>query len=253
MQTGSDTLGLLLSFLPPVGLILAVVLVYLRGKSRNRRIMDRIVNQILDEDFIDSISVVNETVTGRTYLAKLVKPKSPDDPIGNIQRIRIHFSMEERQMLFSWLFLLFKKGKDFVVFEGDPVPQKNDYMNVEIVRFSDLGKHQLEKLNEEFTEDYHDFEPNSEFGQKFIHKTNHPNSLKYLYSKDNYVKKIVYNLPGLHRISVKRKEEYTFRLVIQITKEFDMKLVKHLTTRFLKSLNEANQAILKQPKRFLKS
>lgn len=253
MQTGTDTFSLLLSFLPPVVLILGVVLVYLRGKSRNTRIMDRIVNQIVTEDFIDSVSAVNETVTGRSYLAKLARPKNTEDPLGNIQRIRIHFSMEERQMLFSWIFLLFKKGKDFVVFEGDPIPQKNEYMNIEIVRFSDLGKHQLEKLNEEFTEDYHDFEPNSEFSLKFIHKTNHPNALKYLYSRDAVIKKIIYNLPGLHRISVKRKEDYSFRLVIQITKEFDMKLVKHLTTRFLKSLNEANQAILKQPKRFLKS
>lgn len=249
----SDSLGLILSFLPPVLLILGVVIVYLRGKSRNTRIMDRIVEQILEEDFIDSVSVLNENVTGRTYLAKLGRPKNSDDPLGNVQRVRIHFSMEERQMLFSWLFLLFKKGKDFVVFEGDPVPQKNEYMNIEVVRFSDLGKHQLEKLNGEFKEDFLDFEPSSEFSQKFIHKTNHPNALKYLYAKDPNIKKIIFNLPGLHRLSVKRKEDYTFRLVIQISKDFDMKLVKHLFTRFLSSLSDTNHAIVKQPKRFLKA
>ncbi|MFW9930484.1 MAG: hypothetical protein ACFFD1_13905, partial [Candidatus Thorarchaeota archaeon] len=173
--------------------------------------------------------------------------------LNHVQRMRIHFSMEERHMLFSWIFLLFKKSKDFVVIEADPAPQKNEYMNIEIVKFADLGKYQLEKLNKEFADDYLDFEPNSEFSAKFVHKTNHPEALRYLYSKDGYLKKLIYNLPGLHRISVKRKEDYTFRLVVQITKDFDMKIVKHLTLRFLRSISTVNHAIVKQPKRFLKA
>lgn len=252
MQT--DSLSLLISFLPPVVLILAVVLVYLRGKSRNTRIMNRIVNEIeLEDDFIESLSLTSDTVTGRTYIVKLAKPKGPDDALNNIQRLRIHFSMEDRQMLFSWIFLLFKKAKDFVVLEGDPLPQKNEYMNVEVVRFGDLGKYQLEKLNEEFTEKFYDFEPNSEFSMKFIHKTNHPQALKYLYQSDPLIKKLIFNISGLHRISIKRKEDYSFRLVIQISKDFDMKLVKHLVTRNLKALSATNQTIIKNPKRFLKN
>ncbi len=159
--------------------------------------------------------------------------------------------MEERHMLFSWIFLLFKKAKDFVIIEGDPSPQKNEYMNIELVRSGDLGKYQLEKLNEEFTEHFYDFEPNSEFSLKFIHKTNHPQALKNLYQTDPLIKKLIFNISGLHRISIKRKEDYTFRLVIKISKDFDVKLVKHLATRLLKALSETNQTIIKNPKRFL--
>ena len=95
MQT--DTFGLILSFLPPIILILSVVLVYLRGKSRNSRIMNRIANQLEEQnDFIESLTLVNDTVTGRSYMAKLAKPKNSDDPLSNIQRLRIHFNCKSK-------------------------------------------------------------------------------------------------------------------------------------------------------------
>ncbi len=65
MQT--DGLSLLISFLPPVVLILGVVLVYLRGKSINNRIMNRIVNEFeVAEDLIESLSLIIDSYTGRT-------------------------------------------------------------------------------------------------------------------------------------------------------------------------------------------
>ncbi|MFW9928677.1 MAG: hypothetical protein ACFFD1_04745, partial [Candidatus Thorarchaeota archaeon] len=73
-------LSLLISLLPPVVLILAVVIVYLRGRSRNYRIMNRIKSVIEDEpEFIESLSILNESITGRTYSVKVAKIKKPDD------------------------------------------------------------------------------------------------------------------------------------------------------------------------------
>lgn len=257
-----DAFSSFFTFLPALILIILFFVVYLRGRRTNRKIMDAIVEQIeKTPNFIENLSLINDTYTSRTYIVKISKPRDGEragsDPsinlLKHVKRLRVHFSMEDRHMLFSWFFLLFKKPKDFIIIEGDPQPQKNEYLNIEIVRWSDLAKYQLEKLTEDLGDDYYDVDPESEFSNRFLHKANHPNALKYMYKNNPLIKKLIYNLPGLHRLSVRRKEDYTFRLVVKITKDFDMKLIKLLVLNLCKALSDTNQAIIKNPKRLLKA
>ena len=260
MQSSAfDAGSLILSFVPAVFLIGALVLVYFRGKHVNAQIMKKTFIKLEEvfNDVIEDYNLSNSGPANQTYLPTLTKKiaDTKDDNINNyvrnIQRMRLHFSTEDRHMLFSWVFLLFKKSKDFAILEADSAPQKNEYLNLEVVRYKDLGKYQLEKFQKEFT-DLEDFELASEFSKTFIHKTNHPNALRYLYNDDPLIKKLMYNLPGLHRVSVKRNEDYSVRIVVQITKSFDASLCKQLFLRLMKAVSDTNIKIKQEPKRLLK-
>ena len=76
--------------------------------------------------------------------------------------------------------------------------------------------------------------------------------MKYLYQKEPDLKKLVYNLPGLYRLSLKRKEDWGFRFAVRIQKEMDYRIIRETTLRFMRGLTDLNQAIVKKPKRFLK-
>ena len=63
----------------------------------------------------------------------------------------------------------------------------------------------------------------------------------------------MYNLPGLHRVSIKRNEEFSVRIVVQITKKFDANLYKQLFLRLMKAVSDTNSKIKQEPKRLLKA
>lgn len=261
MQSSAFSAGdLIISFVPAVGLILALVIVYFWGKRVNARIMKKSLIE-LENTFSDAIgdfNLQNSNAASQTYIPTLTKKVTDtkednvNNYVRNIQRMRVHFSTEDRHMLFSAIFLLFKKAKDFAVLEADSAPQKNEYLNLEVVRWKDLGKYQLEKFQKEFSE-LDDYELASEFSKVFIHKTNHPNALRYLYNGDPLIKKLMYNLPGLHRVSIKRNEEFSVRIVVQITKKFDANLYKQLFLRLMKAVSDTNSKIKQEPKRLLKA
>ena len=248
-------LDILFTFLPATTLLALVVLIYYRGKRGNKKIVETETKK-----FAEAFSVIAEEIvqvaqssSGFTYNVQLKKPTNDNDPLKNIRRLRIHFSLEDRQNLISSFTLLFKRGKtkDYIIIESDVKPYKNDHLNLEIIDWSGLGKYELKKFQEEWTE-LEDFEIKSEFSAKFYHKTNHPNALKHLYQKEPDLKKLIYNLPGLYRLSLKRKEDWGFRLAIRINKEMDYRIMRETTLRFMRGLSQVNQGIIKQPKRFLK-
>ena len=259
-----QNLDIIISFLPPAILILLLVVGYFRGRGRNERIMNRTVEKLREDmsDVIEDLTLVSGNPTGRTYTIKLAKPRRTEDAEENndsiasllksVQRARIYLSMEERQMLFSWMLLLFRKAKDFLVIEADPLPQRNEYLKAEVIEWKSVAKHQLDKFKSEFV-NYQEVESQSEFGSKFFHKSNYPNALRHLYQNDPLIRKLIYNLPGLHRLSVKSKEDYTLRVVCLLGKDSDLKMLKSLVLRYLRALSETNQVIIKQPKRFLMS
>ena len=70
--------------------------------------------------------------------------------------------------------------------------------------------------------------------------------------KEPDLKKLMYNLPGLYRVSLKRKEQWGFRLAVRIRKDIDYRIMRETTIRFVRGLSAVNQAIIKKPNRFLK-
>ena len=74
-----------------------------------------------------------------------------------------------------------------------------------------------------------------------------------MYENETDLKKLVYNLDGLFRISIKRKEEWSFRvaLVINSKDRKQFAIAREIALRFLRGLHEMNVAISKQPKRFI--
>ncbi|MHA2364880.1 MAG: hypothetical protein ACXAC7_13070 [Candidatus Hodarchaeales archaeon] len=247
-------IDLFIGLLPTVVLLTLVVLIYFRGKGGNQRIVKQRMLELEEtfSPFVEDFIQVNASSSSFTYAVQLKKPSTEEDPIKSIRRMRIHFSLEERHMLISWFILLFKKAKDFLIIEADSAPQKNDHLNLEIVRWADLGKYELQKFQEEWA-DLDDFEHKSEFSAKYFHKTNHPNALRHIYQKEPKLKALIYNMPGLFRISLKRKEDWGFRLAIRLQKEMNFRIAREITLRFMRGLSLTNQAIIKKPKRFLKN
>lgn len=255
MQTASSIINLFVGLLPTFLLLLLVVLIYFRGKGGNTKLVKRNL-LFLEEHFgtiVEEFTEVNVSASGFTYNCVLKKPKGEDDPLKYVRRMRVHFSLEDRHTLISWFLLLFKKPKDYLIIEADPAPTKNDHINLEIADWADLKKWDLDKLKEEWA-DLDDFEPKSDFSAKFFHKVNHPKALKFLYGKEPDIKRFVYNLPGLFRLSVKRKEAWGYRLAMRIGKKEQknqLPLAREITLRFMRGVALTNQAIQKTPKRFL--
>lgn len=254
MQTTSVILNLLITLSPTIILIAIVVLIYFGGKNKNQKLVNKTLDKL--NEYFSPIATefveVNKSAAGYTYGLTLKKPsKAEDDPLRYIQHMRIHFSLEDRQNFVSFFKLLIKKPKDFFIIEGDP-NNRNDHLRVEIADIKSFGRWDLEKIQEEWA-DLDDFEPQSQFSRKFFHKTNYPRALKQLYDNETDLKKLIYNLNGLFRISIKRKEDWGFRiaLVIDSKDRKQFAIAREIALRFLRGVHEMNVAISKQPKRFI--
>jgi len=253
LQTGASLGDILITFLPAIVLITIVVLVYFRGKGGNKKIVEAETKKV-SKAFYNIAEDIVQSASGLTFTVQLKRPSTltENDPLKSIRRLRFHFSLEDRQNLVSWFILLFKKNKDYFILESDSL-NKNDHINLEIVEWTSLGKYELKKLQEEWGSEMYDYEIKSEFSAKFIHKVNHLNALKYIYQKEPDLKKLIYNLPGFYRLSLKRKEEWGFRLAVRIQKEMDYRIIREVTLRIMRGLSDLNQAIIKKPKRFLRT
>lgn len=254
MQQVDVLLNLILSLTPTAIFLLIVGLIYFRGKGKNQKLVVKTLNNL--NDYFSPIATefveLNKTPAGYTYGLTLKKPsKAEDDPLRFIQHMRIHFSLEDRQNFLSSIKLLFKKPKDYFIIEGD-ANIRNDHLKMEIADHNAFGKYDLEKLQKEW-DDLVDFEPMSQFSAKFIHKTNYPKVVKQLYENESDLKKLLYNLNGLFRVSVKRKEEWGFRiaLVIDPKDKKQFAIAREIALRMLRGLHEMNVAISKQPKRYI--
>jgi len=254
MQAGDVLLNLILGLSPTAMLLIIVGVIYFRGKGKNEKLVLKTLNTL--KDYFSPIATefieLNKSTAGYTYGITLKKPsKGENDPLRFIQHIRIHFSMEDRQNLISSLKLIFKKPKDYFIIEGD-ANIRNDHLKLEIADISAFGRWDLEKLQKEW-DDLTDFEPHSQFNIKFYHKTNYPKALKQLYENEPDLKKFMYNLNGLFRVSIKRKEEWGLRvaLVIDPKDKQQFAIAREIALRMLRGIHEINVAISKQPKRFI--
>ena len=203
MQVTDTLFQLAVGLSPTVLLLLIVGYIYFRGKGKNEKIVMKTINTLKDyfapiaTEFIE----LNKSPAGFTYGLTLKKPsKDERDPLRFIQHMRIHFSLEDRQNFISTFKLLVKKPKDYFIIEGDP-NIRNDHLKIEIAEIKAFGRWDLEKIQEEW-KDLSDFEYQSQFSRKFYHKTNYPKALKQLYENEPELKKLMYNLKGLFRISV---------------------------------------------------
>ena len=254
MQTADVFISLLIGLSPTIILLLIVAYIYFRGKGKNEKLVLKTLEKL--NEYFSPIATefveVNKSPAGFTYGLTLKKAtKAEDDPLRFIQHMRIHFSLEDRQNFVAFFKLLIKKPKDYFIIEGDP-NIRNDHLKVEIADISAFGRWDLEKIQGEW-EDLSDFEPQSQFSTKFFHKTNYPKVLKQLYENEPDLKKLMYNLSGLFRISIKRKEEWGFRiaLVIDPKDKKQFAIAREIALRMLRGLHEMNVAISKQPKRFI--
>jgi hypothetical protein len=257
MQQQYTTFEIILQFLigmtPTILLILFVVFIYFRGKRNNAKLVQKTLQSL--EDYFSPIATEfieqNKSASGFTYKLTLKRPTGDNEILKDIKQIRIHFSLEDRHTILSFLKLLFKSPKDYFIIEGDPTT-KNNHLRIEIADVFSFSKFELEKMEKEW-EGMVDFEPKSKFSSKFYHKTNHPKALKFLYDQNPELKKYIYNLKGLFRISVKRKTEWGFRLAIIIDKKDDKQflLAREITLKMIKGLSDTNKAIIKQPKRLI--
>ena len=254
MQVTDTLLQLIIGLTPTALLLLLVGVIYFRGKGKNEKIVLKTLNSL--KDYLSPIATefieVNKSPAGFTYGITLKKPsKDENDPLRFIQHMRIHFSLEDRQNFISTFKLLIKKPKDYFIIEGDP-NIRNDHLKVEIAEIKAFGRWDLEKIQKEW-EDLADFEPTSQFSLKFYHKTNYTRALKQLYDNEPDLKKLMYNLKGLFRVSVKRKEEWGFRLafVLDTKDKQQFAIAREISLRMLRGIHEMNVAISKQPKRFI--
>ncbi len=254
MQALNILIQLLVIMSPTIILIAIVGFIYFNGKNKNQKLVNKTLERLneyfspIATEFIE----VNKSPAGYTYGLTLKKPsKEENDPLRFIQHLRIHFSLEDRQNFISFFKLIIKKPKDYFIIEGDLLG-RNDHLKVEIADIKAFGRWELEKIQNEW-EDLSDFEPQSQFSQKFFHKTNYPRALKQLYDNETHLQKYIYNLKGLYRISIKRKEEWGFRiaLVMDSKDKTQFYLAREITLKILRGLHEINVAISKQPKRYL--
>jgi hypothetical protein len=244
----------ILTLTPTILLLFFVAFIYFRGKGKNKKIVLKTINNL--QEYFSPIATefveVNKSNAGYTYGLTLKKPSDDEkDPLRYIRRLRIHFSLEDRQNFIAFFKLLIKKPKDYFIIEGDSVI-RNDHLKLEIADNSSFGRWDLEKIQEEW-EDLVDFEPQSQFTTKFFHKTNYPKALKQLYDNEPDLKKLLFNLNGLYRVSIKRKEDWGFRiaLVIHTKDKKQFAIAREIALRILRGLNEINVAISKQPKRYI--
>ena len=255
MQAENILVNLFITMSPTILLLAIVGYIYFSGKNKNQKLVNKTLDTL--NEYFSPIATAfveeNKSAAGYTYGLTLKKPTKDDenDPLRFIQRMRIHFSLEDRQNFVAFFKLLIKKPKDYFIIEGDP-NVRNDHFKVEIADISSFGRWDLEKIQGEW-EDLSDYEPTSTFSQKFFHKTNYPRALKQLYENEPDLKKLMYNLSGLFRVSIKRKEDWTFRiaLVINPKDKKQFAIARETALRFLRGLHNMNIAISKQPKRFI--
>lgn len=244
---------LFFGMLPTLLLILFVVLIYFRGKSSNKKFVHRTLKELeeifspIATEFIEK----NASPSGYTFKLTLKRATGDNEILKGIRQLRIHFSLEDRHTILTFLKLLFKKPKDYFIIEGDPVI-KNNHLKIEIADVFAFGKWDLEKIQKEWV-DFKDFEVKSTFSTKFYHKTNYPKALEYLYDQQPDLKKYIYNLKGLFRVSIKSKVEWGFRIALIIDKKDKNQFVyaKKIALDFLKGLSDTGSAIQKKPKRLI--
>ena len=252
-----STFEILLQFffglLPTFVLIGGIALIWFRGKRSNEKFVRKTLLQL--EEYFSPIATefieANKSASGYTYRLTLKRPTEENEILKDIRQIRIHFSLEDRHTVLTFLKLIFKSPKDYFIIEGDPTI-KNDHLKIEIADVFSFSKYELEKIQEEWV-GMVDFEPRSKFSSKFYHKTNKEKALQFLYNSQPDLKKYIYNLKGLYRISVKRKEEWCFRIALVIDKKDDKQflIAREIALKMIKGLSDTNRAIIKQPKRLI--
>lgn len=253
LQT-SFIFNVIISLTPTAIFLLIIALIYWRGKGKNEKLVIKTLNTL--KDYFSPIATefveLNKSTSGYTYGLTLKKPtKDERDPLRYIQHLRIHFSLEDRQNFTSSIKLIFKKPKDYFIIEGDS-NKRNDHLKLEIADKNAFGKYDLDKLKKEWV-DLIDFEPTSQFSAKYFHLTNYPKVMKQLYDNEPDLKKLLYNLKGLYRVSIKRKEDWGLRiaLVIDPKDKKQFAIARESALRILRGLHDMNVAISQQPKRYI--
>ena len=253
LTTFEIILQFIIGMTPTALLILFVIGIYFLGKSNNSKNVKKILQNL--EEYFSPIATEfieeNKTASGFTYKLTLKRASEENPILKDIRQLRIHFSLEDRHQILTFLKLLFKSPKDYFIIEGDSTT-KNNHLKIEIADVFSFNKYELEKIEKEWV-DMVDYEPKSKFSAKFYHKTNHPRALKFLYDQQPDIKKYIYNLNGIFRVSVKRKTEWGFRVALVIDKKDDKQflLAREIALRMIKGISDTNKAIMKQPKRFL--